>query len=120
MPIQGNLCTPPFFLARLRHVLRGPAPFVPDRPPVRAAATPARLAARAAVDAQLSQKLAFNAIQLVRSSFDKVTGYGNNMTEAKWLQRMLFLVRDAPPCGVIRIRPDAIRLWLVWDGGFMG
>jgi hypothetical protein len=48
--------------------------------------------------AQISQKLAFNAIQLVRSTFDKVTGYGEDMNEAKWLQRMLFLVRGVCGC----------------------
>lgn len=35
--------------------------------------------------------MGFSAVQAVRQVFDKVTGYGPNMTEAQWLRRMLFL-----------------------------
>lgn len=41
---------------------------------------------------QIYQKVAFKAIQTVRSAFDKATGYNHSsMTEAQWLRRMLFL-----------------------------
>jgi hypothetical protein len=39
----------------------------------------------------LHQKLGFAAVQLARKAFDKATGYGDDMDEAKWLQRMCFL-----------------------------
>jgi hypothetical protein len=39
----------------------------------------------------LHQKVGFHAIQLIRSAFDKATGYGDDMDEKKWLQRMIFL-----------------------------
>ena len=41
---------------------------------------------------QWQQKLGYYAVQTARGTYDGVTGYGHNkMTEAKWLQRILFL-----------------------------
>eukprot|EP00835_Amoeboradix_gromovi_P004129 NODE_304_length_11385_cov_0.300018.p7 type:complete len:123 gc:universal NODE_304_length_11385_cov_0.300018:5256-5624(+) len=37
------------------------------------------------------QKVGFYAIGSVRFLFDKATGYPHSMSEAKWLQRMIFL-----------------------------
>jgi hypothetical protein len=39
----------------------------------------------------LHQKVGFHAIQLIRSAFDKATGYNDDMDEKRWLQRMIFL-----------------------------
>lgn len=40
---------------------------------------------------RMDQKVGFYAVQAVRTLFDKATGYGPNMTEDKWLHRMIFL-----------------------------
>jgi hypothetical protein len=46
----------------------------------------------------LHQKLGFHAVKLVRTMFDRATGYGDNMDEARWLQRMCFLETVAGGC----------------------
>ena len=35
---------------------------------------------------QIADKVGLSAVRLMRTFFDKATGYGPNMTEAKWLQ----------------------------------
>lgn len=41
---------------------------------------------------QMRQKLASLAVFVARSFFDRITGYNlENMTEKKWLRRILFL-----------------------------
>lgn len=47
------------------------------------------------------QRIAYGAIQTVRWTFDKVTGYGPQMTEAKWLQRIIFLETVAGVPGMV-------------------
>ncbi len=51
---------------------------------------------------QITERLAFNAVQAARGTFDWFTGYGPNMTEAKWLQRILFLETVAGVPGMVR------------------
>jgi threonyl-tRNA synthetase len=51
---------------------------------------------------KLHQKLAYRAIQAIRGTFDLATGYNaDNMTEAKWLQRMIFLETVAGVPGMV-------------------
>ena len=40
---------------------------------------------------QFSEKTGLWAVTAMRWSFDKLTGYPHNMTEKKWLQRIVFL-----------------------------
>ena len=47
------------------------------------------------------QKVAFHLINMIRAIFDKATGYPKNMTEAKWLQRMIFLETVAGVPGMV-------------------
>ena len=47
------------------------------------------------------QKVGYRAIGLCRFLFDKATGYPRNMTEAKWLQRMIFLETVAGCPGMV-------------------
>lgn len=49
----------------------------------------------------LTEKLAYNAIQAVRGTFDTLTGYGPNMTEAKWLLRIIYLESVAGVPGMV-------------------
>jgi hypothetical protein len=41
--------------------------------------------------ATFTQRLGLAAVQLARGGFDRATGYGADMDERKWLQRILFL-----------------------------
>ncbi|PNW85050.1 hypothetical protein CHLRE_03g169550v5 [Chlamydomonas reinhardtii] len=50
---------------------------------------------------RLYQRIGFRAIMAARWTFDKLTGYGPNMTEAKWLQRMIFLETIAGVPGMV-------------------
>lgn len=50
---------------------------------------------------QLYQHVGLTAIRIMRRAFDVVTGYGPNMTEAKWLQRMIFLETVAGVPGMV-------------------
>jgi hypothetical protein len=56
----------------------------------RAACTP-RPAPHPPAPSQSYQKVAFRAIQAIRSVFDLATGYGPNLSEEQWLRRMIFL-----------------------------
>ncbi|KAG2499349.1 hypothetical protein HYH03_002924 [Edaphochlamys debaryana] len=47
------------------------------------------------------QKVGFHSIQGVRWLFDKATGYGPDMTESKWLARMIFLETVAGVPGMV-------------------
>lgn len=40
---------------------------------------------------QFFEKTGLWAVTAMRWSFDKITGYPHNMTEKKWLQRIVFL-----------------------------
>ncbi len=50
---------------------------------------------------QLYQHVGLTAIRVMRRAFDLATGYGPNMTEAKWLQRMIFLETVAGVPGMV-------------------
>lgn len=50
---------------------------------------------------KLYQRVAFFAIQTVRKLFDITTGYGPDMTEAKWLRRIIFLETVAGVPGMV-------------------
>ena len=47
------------------------------------------------------QMVGFRAIQLMRWSFDRATGYSEHMSEAKWLQRIIFLETVAGVPGMV-------------------
>ncbi|KAI8463583.1 MAG: mitochondrial alternative oxidase [Monoraphidium minutum] len=47
------------------------------------------------------QKVAFKVIQTVRGAFDVATGYSDDMTEAQWLRRMIFLETVAGVPGMV-------------------
>lgn len=49
----------------------------------------------------LLDSMANNAVLISRTAFDKATGYGPNMTEEKWLQRMIFLETVAGIPGMV-------------------
>ncbi|GMH33133.1 hypothetical protein BSKO_00967 [Bryopsis sp. KO-2023] len=49
----------------------------------------------------MSDKIAYNAVQMARWSFDKITGYGPEMNEKKWLRRMIFLETVAGVPGMV-------------------
>jgi Alternative oxidase len=46
----------------------------------------------------------YAAVQFLRSTFDLFTGYGKDMTEAKYLQRFLYLETVAGVCAEHSIR----------------
>lgn len=50
---------------------------------------------------QWSEKTGFWAVTAMRWSFDKITGYGPNMNEGKWLQRIVFLETVAGVPGMV-------------------
>jgi hypothetical protein len=50
---------------------------------------------------QIIDKAAYYSIQTVRWCFDKVTGYGPNMTTEKWLTRVVFLETVAGVPGMV-------------------
>jgi hypothetical protein len=50
---------------------------------------------------QLYQHVGLCTIQAARWLFDRATGYGPDMTEAKWLQRMIFLETVAGVPGMV-------------------
>lgn len=47
------------------------------------------------------QRVAYNTIQAVRKVFDAATGYGPNMTEQRWLRRIIFLETVAGVPGMV-------------------
>ncbi|KAK9915530.1 hypothetical protein WJX75_000385 [Coccomyxa subellipsoidea] len=51
--------------------------------------------------AKWSEKTGFWAVTAMRWSFDKITGYGPNMNEGKWLQRIVFLETVAGVPGMV-------------------
>lgn len=51
--------------------------------------------------AQWHEKTGFWAVTAMRWSFDKITGYGPNMNEGKWLQRIVFLETVAGVPGMV-------------------
>ena len=51
--------------------------------------------------ATIAQRAALLGVSTVRLAFDTVTGYGPNMTESKWLQRMIFLETIAGVPGMV-------------------
>lgn len=50
---------------------------------------------------KLYEKIGYGAVLAARSSFDFFTNYGKNMTESKWLTRMLFLETVAGVPGMV-------------------
>lgn len=53
------------------------------------------------VGAQWSERTGYWAVTAMRWSFDKITGYGPNMNEGKWLQRIVFLETVAGVPGMV-------------------
>eukprot|EP00793_Prasinoderma_coloniale_P006824 PRCOL_00001655-RA len=51
--------------------------------------------------ATIAQRAALLGVSTVRLAFDTATGYGPNMTESKWLQRMIFLETIAGVPGMV-------------------
>ncbi|KAF5830068.1 alternative oxidase 2, partial [Dunaliella salina] len=49
----------------------------------------------------LADRVGLAAVRFMRSCFDRATGYGPNMTEAKWLQRTIFLETVAGVPGMV-------------------
>jgi hypothetical protein len=50
---------------------------------------------------QAADHVGLAAVRLLRRGFDMATGYGADMTEAKWLQRMIFLETVAGVPGMV-------------------
>lgn len=55
----------------------------------------------AALYLQLADRVGLASVRFMRSCFDRATGYGPNMTEAKWLQRTIFLETVAGVPGMV-------------------
>ncbi len=60
--------------------------------------------------AQWSERTGYWAVTAMRWSFDKITGYGPNMNEGKWLQRIVFLETVAGVPGMVggMVRPSCL------------
>ncbi|PNH12106.1 Alternative oxidase, mitochondrial [Tetrabaena socialis] len=50
---------------------------------------------------KMHQRIGLGVVRIARWSFDRATGYGPKMTEAKWLQRMIFLETVAGVPGMV-------------------
>ena len=60
---------------------------------------------------QLRDRVGFAAVQMLRWTFDRASGYGPNMSERQWLRRILFLETVAGVPGMVAGR----RGRTAWD-----